>query len=85
MEHATLHRRSAISYGLPSMIRVRLNGTERSLEDGTTVARLLEELGRSPQWAAVERNRDVVPRSAFATTALADGDVLEVVHLVGGG
>jgi thiamine biosynthesis protein ThiS len=67
------------------MIRVRLNGTERSLEDGTTVARLLEELGKSPQWAAVERNRDVVPRAAFATTALADGDVLEIVHLVGGG
>jgi sulfur carrier protein len=70
---------------VPPMIRVRMNGIERPLEDGITVARLLEQLGKSPQWAAVERNRDVVPRSAYATTTLADGDVLEIVHLVGGG
>ena len=67
------------------MIRVRLNGEERSLPDGTTVARLLEELGRSPKWAAVELNRQVLPRPVYDTTALCDGDVLEVVHLVGGG
>ncbi|MBI5489249.1 MAG: sulfur carrier protein ThiS [Deltaproteobacteria bacterium] len=67
------------------MVRVRLNGVEREFEDGTTVAALLAGLGRAPQWAAVERNRDVLPRAAFPTTELRDGDVLEVVHLVGGG
>ena len=66
-------------------IRVRLNGVERSFEDGTTVAAMLERLGRSPQGAAVERNREVVPRARFAATTLQDGDVLEVVQLVGGG
>ena len=66
-------------------IRVRLNGVERSLEDGTTVTALLEQLGRSPQGAAVERNREVVPRARYAATVLEDGDVLEVVQLVGGG
>ncbi|MBI5499871.1 MAG: sulfur carrier protein ThiS [Deltaproteobacteria bacterium] len=66
-------------------MRVRLNGVEREFADGTTVAAMLAELGRAPQWAAVERNRDVVPRTAYTTTALLDGDVLEVVHLVGGG
>jgi sulfur carrier protein len=34
---------------------------------------------------AVERNGDVVPRAEHAATALAEGDVLEIVHLVGGG
>ena len=67
------------------MVRVRLNGLEREFEDGTTVADLLAQLGRAPQWAAVERNRDVLPRTAFAATELREGDVLEVVHLVGGG
>jgi sulfur carrier protein len=67
------------------MIRVRLNGVERTFENGTTVARMIEALGRSPKWAAVERNRAVVPRNAYETTPLQDGDVLEVVHLVGGG
>lgn len=69
----------------PMTIRVRLNGVERTFEDGTTVAAMLERLGRSPQWAAVERNREVVPRAEFDRVALEDGDVLEVVQLVGGG
>jgi thiamine biosynthesis protein ThiS len=68
-----------------AMIRVRVNGTEREFEDGTTVARLLEALGRGPGWTAVERNREVVPRARCAETVLQDGDVVEVVQLVGGG
>jgi len=69
----------------PMTIRVRLNGVERTFEDGTTVAAMLERLGRSPRWAAVERNRQVVPRAEFDRVTLEDGDVLEVVQLVGGG
>jgi len=34
---------------------------------------------------AVEKNRDVVPKSKYPETLLKDGDVLEIVHLVGGG
>jgi sulfur carrier protein len=67
------------------MIRVRLNGRERELEDGVTVDRLLVILGRAAAWVAVERNREVVPRAAFPETVLQDGDVLELVQLVGGG
>lgn len=69
----------------PMAIRVRVNGVEREFEDGTTVAAMLARLGRSPQVAAVERNREVVPRARFADQQLEDGDVLEVVQLVGGG
>jgi thiamine biosynthesis protein ThiS len=67
------------------MIRVRLNGEERTVDDGTTVAALLESLGRRGAWTAVERNGEVVPRPAFADARLEDGDVLEIVQLVGGG
>ena len=34
---------------------------------------------------AVERNLEIVPKSAFAATALEDGDRLEIVHFIGGG
>lgn len=50
-----------------------------------TVATLLAQLGFGPTGVAVERNREVVPRAAWTTTALADGDRLEIVGFVGGG
>lgn len=64
---------------------IRINGAEREFDDGTTVAGLLETLGRNAKWVAVERNRRVVSREAYATTELCDGDVVEIVSLVGGG
>jgi len=62
-----------------------LNGEERAVPDGVTVRGLLLhlELGSGP--VAVEINRDVVPRAEHATRAVAPGDVVEIVHLVGGG
>lgn len=67
------------------MIAVRLNGESRTFDDGTTVEAMLKVLGLGPQRVAVERNRRLVERAAFPTTVLADGDAIEVVHLVGGG
>jgi len=34
---------------------------------------------------AVERNGDIVPRSQFTNVVIEDGDVLEIVHAIGGG
>jgi thiamine biosynthesis protein ThiS len=71
---------------MPRAVRqVRINGEPRVLEDGLTVARLLHDLGLSPQHVAVERNRDIVPKSAYDHTPLCDGDELEIVTFVGGG
>ncbi len=64
---------------------IRLNGERRGVPDGTSVAGLVEELGFAREQVAVERNRELVPRAAHATTPLADGDEVEVVTLVGGG
>jgi sulfur carrier protein len=46
---------------------------------------LLEHLGLTEGPVAVEVNREVVPRAEHATHRLRDGDVLEIVHFVGGG
>ena len=65
-------------------MKIQVNGEVREVADGTTVAALVAALGLSGP-VAVERNRDVVPRKEHATTALSDGDQLEIVHFVGGG
>jgi len=67
------------------MLHVVVNGEERAVAEGTTVAGLLADLGLSRQHVAVEANREIVPRAEHAGRRLADGDRLEIVTFVGGG
>jgi sulfur carrier protein len=64
---------------------ITVNGDPREVDSGTTVRVLLEQLGLTRGPVAVERNREVVPRAEHESTQLGEGDVLEVVHFVGGG
>jgi sulfur carrier protein len=66
-------------------VHLRLNGRDAEAPDGSTLDALLGRLGLAPGRIAVERNGRVVPRDQYAGVVLADGDVLEVVQLVGGG
>ncbi|MGV3577804.1 sulfur carrier protein ThiS [Brevundimonas sp.] len=65
-------------------MRIQVNGDERDVT-ATTVLALVEELGFDVRKVAVERNLAIVPKSLHATTALEDGDRIEVVQFVGGG
>lgn len=62
-----------------------VNGEKRQVPDGITVADLVRELGLHKSACAAEVNRTLVPRREQATTPLKDGDVVELVTLVGGG
>jgi thiamine biosynthesis protein ThiS len=62
-----------------------LNGEPRRLEAVKNVAELVAALGLEPRKVAVERNLEIVPRSAYGQTHLADGDRIEIVHFIGGG
>jgi sulfur carrier protein len=62
-----------------------VNGEAREVPEGLTVRGLVEHLGLTDGPVAVERNLEVVPRASHATTALTAGDVVEIVHFVGGG
>jgi thiamine biosynthesis protein ThiS len=62
-----------------------LNGEVRTLAAPVTVAGLLGAIGLDSRKVAVERNEEIVPRSAFSATWLAGGDALEIVHFIGGG
>jgi thiazole synthase len=65
-------------------ITLTVNGEPRR-SAATTIAELVAELGLKPEKVAVERNGTIVPRSTLGEVLLADHDVLEIVHFVGGG
>jgi sulfur carrier protein len=67
------------------VITVSINGAIRQFPEPISVAALIDEMGMTGKRIALERNGEIVPRSAFATQQLADGDRLEVVVAVGGG
>ncbi len=74
---------------MSSEVTLTLNGESRTVAspaDGPlTVQTLVVLLGLDPRKVAVERNEEIVPRSRYAETRLASGDVLEIVHFIGGG
>jgi sulfur carrier protein len=67
------------------MIEVIVNGAAQRLEAPMDVDALLHKLAMAGKKVAVERNGEIVPRSAHGQTLLADGDQLEIVVAVGGG
>lgn len=74
-----------VNGGMSGAIEITVNGEPRAVAAGGSVADLLGALGLPAAKVAVERNREIVPRSAFAEAALAEGDQIEIVHFVGGG
>jgi thiazole synthase len=66
-------------------ISLTLNGETRRFAAGASVADLVRDIGLDPAKVAVERNLEIVPRSTLSNVNLAEGDVLEIVHFVGGG
>lgn len=67
-------------------MQLTINGKPRSFDAATfTVAELVQHLELTGKRLAIERNGEIVPRSQFEVTPLADGDKLEIVGAVGGG
>lgn len=67
-------------------IGLTVNGEPRTVARGASVADLLGTLELDPRMVVVERNREILrDRDALPGIALAEGDVLEIVHFVGGG
>ena len=66
-------------------MNITVNGDEKNLDTGSTVADLIAALSLEGKRIAVELNMEIVPRSEHGTTILKQGDNLEVVHAIGGG
>jgi len=65
-------------------MRLQLNGKEREVGEVRTVEELIQSLGIH-RMIVVEHNGAILDRDAYPTTALREGDTLEIVHMVGGG
>ncbi len=68
-----------------NVMQITVNGSTKLYDSPLAVAGLLERLALAGKKVAVERNGEIVPRGAHASTLLADGDRLEIVVAVGGG
>ncbi len=66
-------------------MKVQVNGEAKEVPEGTTVRRLVELLGLADGPVAVEKNGDIVRRAQHVSDLLTEGDVVEIVHFVGGG
>jgi thiamine biosynthesis protein ThiS len=66
-------------------MQIKVNGESREFEAPLSVLALAEKLRLNPKQVAVERNREIVPRSCYGTASLSDGDEIEIVHFIGGG
>lgn len=67
------------------MIALRVNGRPVELAGPTPLLDYVRDLGVDPRAIAVEINGEILERDAYATRTLGDGDVVEIVRMVGGG
>jgi thiamine biosynthesis protein ThiS len=77
-------KNSAGRYNRPA-VNITLNGDPFTIDASLTISGLLAHLEIDPRTVAVERNFAVVKRDHYATTAIAEGDQIEIVNFVGGG
>ena len=68
-----------------ALVQVTLNAEKREVAVGTTVVDVIGMLDLDGRRIAVEINGAIIARESYAARALEDGDVVEVVHFVGGG
>ncbi len=66
-------------------ITIQVNAEPKTVRCGESIAGLLKELGKNPQYLAVEKNRVLIRRAEHEQTILQAGDIIEIVTLVGGG
>ena len=67
------------------MITVHVNGTCRSLPTALPLMECLQQLGYNPRLVVLELNGEILHHQHWSATCLQDGDVIEVVTIVGGG
>jgi thiamine biosynthesis protein ThiS len=67
------------------MLNLTVNGKKREIGEVMTLLAFLQAHGVNPQLIAVEYNGEIIRRERYAEVTLAEGDRLEIVHMVGGG
>lgn len=76
---------SPMSSTAQATLQITVNGQARPAAGLKLVSDLIVELALDPRKVAIERNLAIVPRSAYASTPIMDGDAIEIVGFIGGG
>ena len=66
-------------------MNIKVNGENIEISDPLTINGLLKHIGLDDRKVAIERNLEIVPKSNYSVTNIADGDQIEIVHFIGGG
>jgi sulfur carrier protein len=66
-------------------MQIIVNGETQDVGDAKSVRDVVVRLGLTEGPVAVELNREIVPRAEHESRSVSDGDILEIVHFVGGG
>ncbi|VAX01691.1 Sulfur carrier protein ThiS [hydrothermal vent metagenome] len=66
-------------------MNIMVNGKTKNVKSNYTAQQLLSDMGFAGKRVAVELNMEIVPRSNYAQTFIADGDKIEIVRAIGGG
>jgi thiamine biosynthesis protein ThiS len=66
-------------------MKLTVNGKPREAADAGTILDFLQAQNVNPQLIAVEHNGEIIRRERYGEVALSEGDILEIVHMVGGG
>ena len=66
-------------------MNIKVNGENLEILDSLTINGLLDHIGLDGRRVAIERNLEIVPKSNYSETNIADGDQIEIVHFIGGG
>ena len=77
--------RAKLNHSMANEIQIIVNGENRNVALGATVADLLASLALPPGRVAIERNHEILPRPQWAETRIAPHDRYEIVQFVGGG
>ena len=66
-------------------MKIVINGESKIVSENLTIQELIHNLGIAQQKLALEVNQVIVPRSTFSEHFLESGDVVEIIHAIGGG
>jgi sulfur carrier protein len=66
-------------------VRIQINGEPQEVEENLSLPELIVDLSLKPEQIAIEVNHEVVRRAQWPGVTLKNGDVVEIVHFVGGG
>jgi thiazole synthase len=66
-------------------MNIKVNGQLRQFSSPLSITRLAEQLALNPTQVAIERNREIVPKSTYAQVQVNEGDEIEIVTFIGGG